>query len=103
MAHNSRIYALNKATNDYHSPHIIQILTMDTLDVFVNRMKKLGINIELVGNYPWIYIDKINGKKVTETFCGNHGFTIAFLPIRQNQKMTFTDINEIFILIRRYI
>lgn len=75
---------------------------MDILKVFIKRMKKLNIEIELVGNYPWIYIDKINGKKVVEKFQGNHGFTIAFLPIRKELKMEFTDIGEIFRLVRKY-
>ena len=71
-------------------------------DDFKRRMDKLGINCEFVGNYPWIYINKINGKRVTEKFCGNHGFTIAFLPIRDGQKMELTDIGEIMNLIRKY-
>ena len=60
---------------------------MDILEVFIKRMDKLGIKIELVGNYPWIYIDKINGEKVKEKFQGNHGFTIAFLPIKKDQEI----------------
>ena len=44
----------------------------------------------------------VSGKKVTEKFQGNHGFTIAFLPIRLNQKLTLTDTTEIFKLIRKY-
>ena len=75
---------------------------MDKLTIFINRLKKIGINIELVGNYPWIYIDKINGKKVTEKFEANHGFTIAFYPVNPNQTLKFTDIKEIFKLIRKY-
>lgn len=74
----------------------------DKLTIFLNRMKKLGIDIKLVGNYPWIYIDEINGKRVTEKFEGNHGFTIAFLPIQKDQDLNFTDIEEIFRLIRKY-
>ena len=77
-------------------------IMMDKLTIFVNRMNKLGIDIKLVGNYPWIYIDEINGKRVTEKFQGNHGFTIAFLPIRKDQEINFTDIREIFKLIRKY-
>lgn len=76
---------------------------MDLFETFLDRLKKLNINVELIANYPWIYIDKINGKKVIEKYCGNHGFTIAFTPIRKNQKMKFTDIGEIFKLIRKYI
>jgi hypothetical protein len=75
---------------------------MDILELFVKRMEKLNIKIELVANYPWIYIDKINDKKVVEKFRGDYGFTIAFYPIRKNQKMKFTDISEIFRLIRKY-
>lgn len=72
------------------------------LDVLVNRLKKINIDITLAGNYPWIYIDTINDKKVTETFQGDHGFTIAFLPIRNNQIMKFTNTDKIFKLIRKY-
>jgi hypothetical protein len=75
----------------------------DKLKVFVDRMKRININIKLVGNYPWIYIDEINGKRVTEKFEGNHGFTIAFLPVRVDRELEFTDISEIFKLIRKYI
>ena len=75
----------------------------DKLKVFVDRMKMININIKLVGNYPWIYIDEINGKRVTEKFEGNHGFTIAFLPVRADRELEFTDISEIFKLIRKYI
>lgn len=74
----------------------------DKLTIFINRLRKLGVDIKLVGNYPWIYIDTINGKKVTERFEGNHGFTIAFLPIRVGQELHFTDIGEIFKLLRKY-
>lgn len=72
------------------------------LEDFMRRMDKLGVKCELVGNYPWIYLVKVNGKQITERFCGNHGFTIAFLPIRNGQKMELTDISEIMKIIRKY-
>ncbi len=74
----------------------------NSLDAFVQRLEKIGIDVKMAGNFPWIYIDTINGKKVTEKFQGNHGFTVAFLPIRHGQKMKFTDITEIFKLLRKY-
>ena len=76
---------------------------MEKLTIFINRMKRLGINIELFGNYPWIYIDAINDKKVFEKFHAEHGFNIGFHPIRKDQQFEFTDITEIFKLIRKYI
>ena len=75
---------------------------MEKLTTFINRLERIGIKLELSGNAPWIYIDKINGKKVTERFQGNHGFTIMFYPIKKDQPYEFTDLKEIFNLIRKY-
>jgi hypothetical protein len=66
-------------------------------------MEKLGIKMELFGNYPWIYIYKINGELVTERFMANYGFTLAFMPVRSGEEVKFTDITKIFNLIRKYI
>lgn len=77
--------------------------TGDKITVFVERLKKIGIEVELAGNYPWVYINDICGKRVTETFEGNHGFTLIFLPGRNDSPPSeFTDIKEIFKLIRKY-
>lgn len=75
----------------------------DKISIFVERLKKLNIEVKLAGNFPWIYLDEINGKKVTEKFEANHGFTLCFYPIREGQEIQFTDIAEIFKLIRKYI
>jgi hypothetical protein len=72
------------------------------LDDFVRRMKKLGIDVTpLGGNYPWIYLDYVNGKRVKEKFLADHGFTIAFLP-KPGEKMKITDISEVMKIIRKY-
>ena len=73
------------------------------IDVFVRRLEKIGIDITILGNFPWIYIHTINGKVVKERYMGDHGFTIAFLPIRKGQRLEFTDIGKIFELIRKYV
>ena len=78
-------------------------LTEDKINVFVERLKKIGIEVKLVGNYPWVYIDEICGTKVKEKFEGNHGFTLIFLPARTDSPPSeFTDNTEIFKLIRKY-
>tara|TARA_R110000772_G_scaffold244317_1_gene357383 strand:+ start:59 stop:376 length:318 start_codon:yes stop_codon:yes gene_type:complete len=74
----------------------------DKIAVFVERLQNVGVELKLGGNYPWIYIDNINGKPVTETFQANHGFTLAFTPTKKGQEIEFTDITEIFKLIRKY-
>jgi hypothetical protein len=75
----------------------------NVINRLVPRLKKIGIEVRLVGNYPWVYLDEVNGNRVKEKFCGNHGFTIAFLPIRNDQVMQLTDIREVFKIIRKYM
>jgi hypothetical protein len=74
----------------------------DKITIFIGRLKKIGIEVKLGGNYHWIYIEYINGKRVTETFQANHGFTLAFTPIKKGKEIEFTDITEIFKLLRNY-
>lgn len=76
---------------------------MDKISIFYRRLKKIGIEIELFGNYPWIYLDKVNGKKVKEKYWSDHGFTIAMNPIRMGQELKFLDIPGTFKLIRNYL
>ena len=75
---------------------------MDKVTIFIERLEKIGIELKLGGNYPWVYIDYINGKRVTEKYQGNHGFTLFFMPIKNDKEIEFTDITEIFKLIRKY-
>ena len=72
---------------------------MTTIQSFINRLKRIDIEVELVGNYPWIYLDKVNGKKVTDTFQANHGFTVFFLGSPDK----ITDISTIFKQIRKML
>ena len=78
-------------------------ISTDKLDAFVKRLKKIGIDVKLSGNFPWIYISEINGIRVTERFQADHGFTVMFLPGRNDSPPSdFTDIKEIFNLLRKY-
>lgn len=80
-----------------------KVMGKDILTVFVDRMKKLGIEVKLSGNYPWIYLEEINGKRVQKDdyYLGNHGFTIAFIPLK-DKPMEITDISRTIELIRKY-
>jgi hypothetical protein len=73
------------------------------LTTFGNRLKKLGIKVELSMNVPWIYLDKVNGKRVTETLHSEHSFTVAWFPANIDQKAHFTDLKTIFKIIRKYV
>lgn len=74
------------------------------LTIFRNRLLKIGIEIEMWSNYPWIYIEKVNGNEIAEEdyFYANHGFTVGFHPIRPGEEFKYTDIKRIFEIIRKY-
>jgi len=78
-------------------------ISTDKLGVFIERLKKIGIDVKLSGNFPWVYLDEICGIRVKENFQANHGFTVMFLPGRNDSPPSdFTDIKEIFNLIKKY-
>jgi hypothetical protein len=61
-------------------------------------MERIGIHLELLGNYPWVYISTINGKKVKEKFRSEYGFVLGYT----NKGFIFEDLTQIFNLIRKY-
>jgi hypothetical protein len=67
------------------------------LDKLVTRLAKLNISVELGLNYPWVYLDKVNNKRVTELYSGNHGFTICYLNGKE-----FLNLKLMFKIIRKY-
>ena len=77
---------------------------MNEIDIFVERLKKIGIELELVGNIPWIYLNKVNGNKVkSEDYNANHGYTFAWYPVRLgNEPHLDKDIKRTFEIIRKY-
>ncbi len=76
---------------------------MKELGVFRERLSKIGIDVSCSGNFPWVYIDKINGNKVKEKHNSEHGFVVGYAPIRLGSKFTFETLSEIFKIIRKYI
>lgn len=68
------------------------------VDRFVTRLQRLGIQVTFSANYPWIYLDIINGKKVTGRFHANHGWTAFFMQMDGSYK--FSDRREVFKKVR---
>ena len=77
---------------------------MNILDTLIKRLNKIGIEIVLAGNYPWIYLSSVNGNiiKPEDYYLANHGFTIAFMPMSEREKIEITDIKKTFEVIRKY-
>jgi hypothetical protein len=77
---------------------------MNEVQIFINRMKRIGIELELVGNVPWIYLEKVNGNRIRpEDYSDNHGYTIAWYPVRLGDTVKLdSDIKRTFDIIRKY-
>jgi hypothetical protein len=71
------------------------------LDNFVIRLKKIGFQVKLAGNYPWVYLDEVNGMRVEEVFYSEHYFCIGFMQMKLGT-FRFNDFSEIFKVIRKY-
>ncbi|MEY3421058.1 MAG: hypothetical protein RIR48_1347 [Bacteroidota bacterium] len=69
---------------------------------FVCRLQKIGINVTVSINYPWVYLESINDNEVVEKRMSNHHFTLCFLPIVTNRKVLWCDLSETFKLIKKY-
>lgn len=61
------------------------------------RLSCIGVDIESIGNYPWIYLKKVNGTVVDETVGANHGFCIGYLESKSlsNPKALFEKIRQL--------
>lgn len=72
------------------------------IERFVNRLRKIGIEVELVGNIPWIYLDSVAGRPVRERFRARHGFTAFFLRVRDGE-IVWSDRRRVFVKIREML
>lgn len=77
-------------------------MNLEKLYAFQRRMKKLEIDIDLMGNFPWIYLEKVNGNIVKETYHSARRFTVGFLPTKPGKEFNFLDIKKLFRVIRKY-
>lgn len=76
---------------------------MKNLKNFIERLKKININITLISNYPWIYLDTINGVPVKEKQYSKYKYTLGFMSMREKDVFKFENIQHTFKLIRKYI
>ena len=69
---------------------------------FKRRLKRIGISIEIGTNFPMVYLEKINGRKVKERFYSDYKWCFAMLPKKDHHQIRFIDNFETFDLIRSY-
>lgn len=70
---------------------------------FIKRLKSIDIDIELTGNFPWVYLAKINNIVVKQKSSSEHGFVLGYQPIRANGTFRFDNLPKTFKVIRKVI
>lgn len=63
-----------------------------------DRLGNIGIRIQLMGNFPWVYLEKVNGIKIEEVLHARHGFCIGYSTDMRNityRKEMFSKIREV--------
>jgi hypothetical protein len=72
------------------------------LNLELAKMKALRDKFAKLDLRPILDVYDPNAIKEEDFFCGNHGFTVAFLPVQLDKEMKITDIKKTFELIRKY-
>lgn len=70
------------------------------LQIFTSRLKRIGINITLSGNPPWVYLSHVNDIRVEGTYMSEHGFCAFMLSMKVGGIDQFTDRRRVFNKIR---
>lgn len=75
---------------------IIDWVMVSDVERLKTRLKNwCNIDITLVGNTPWIYLESVNGVRVTEHLHANHGFCIGYWQDVKYLKETIAKVREI--------
>ncbi len=67
---------------------------------FIRRLAKLGIRIELKGNFPWVYLGSVNDILVTERYQSEHGFTAFYYFGHKDPRNKFSYRKKVFEKVR---
>ena len=78
------------------------LTVMKNLDTFIARLEKIGLKVELAMNYPWVYLEKIDGKMIKEKRSSEYAFTLGFMPKYGEVDFSFLETQETFRIIRKY-
>lgn len=96
--HSEACYATLRGS-DYKVGDCINYTIKPLISRFTGHLARIGITVKLVGNFPWVYLDEVNGVRVTERYMAEHGYC-AFT---MNPLCKFTDRHTVFKKIREML
>lgn len=90
-----------KYTASVHSKlavgEVVDHYNLDCISRVQKRLSKIGIDVRFSGNFPWIYLDSVNGVKVRQPKNARHGYCVAYgtrLCYLTHRKDLFNKIRE---------
>jgi hypothetical protein len=83
-----------------------KIYTTTEFGKLVNRLSKIGYDVKFTMNYPWIYLQEVNGIAVQQKRNSEHGFCFGYFTASTSNTTEFnfdnTDLKELFNLLKIY-
>jgi hypothetical protein len=68
------------------------------LERVTKRLAKIGIELELIGNVPWVYLKSVNGIPVTEKKNARYGYCVDYMIDKRHlnfRKDLFAKVREL--------
>lgn len=76
---------------------------METLEILKRRLDNIGVEVEFGFRFPWVYLEKVNGKEVKTTYYSKLKCVIGFNPYEDETLFKFMPGINIFDVIRKYL
>ncbi|ASU03333.1 hypothetical protein [Pseudoalteromonas phage J2-1] len=76
----------------------INFYGVQALERVITRLTKIGIELELIGNVPWVYLRSVNGIPVTEKKNARHGYCVDYMIGKRHlnfRKDLFAKVREL--------
>lgn len=90
IGHNEYSRTLEEGYSNYYG--------IPALERVTTRLANIGIEIELIGNVPWVYLNSVNGIPVTERKNARHGYCVDYMTDKRHlnfRKDLFSKIREL--------
>lgn len=71
---------------------------VQALERVTTRLAKIGIELELIGNVPWVYLKSVNGIPVTEKKNARYGYCVDYMIDKRHlnfRKDLFAKVREL--------
>lgn len=94
-------YAKIISANEYErflEEGMVNFYNRSALERVIARLEKIGITLELLENFPWVYLGSVNGIPVKEIKNARHGYCIDYIIDKRHinfRRDLFSKVREV--------